>query len=151
MSGPSFVIETPSDVAIAGVAYAEANWGRWVARCPRPWCTNAMELEPGQVEFLCVGGPDACGYSTFVIWPADPQAIEAILGMRPIRRTQNWLPGETIEDLLGENASHGCLPPEMLTAAPGDRPILARTADQVVVGGLLHQQLEAAGRREIGV
>jgi hypothetical protein len=38
----------------------------------------------------------------------------------------------------------------MITAAPGERPILLRTAGQVAVGGLLHQQLEAAGRREIG-
>jgi hypothetical protein len=150
MPDPSFVIDTPSAVAIAGVAYAEANWGRWVARCVRPWCTNAIALELGQVEFLCIGGPDACGYSTVVVWPPDPQAIEAILGMRPVRRTQNWSVGETLEDLLAENAAHGCLPPEMLTAAPGERPILLRTADQVAVGGLLHQQLEAAGRRQIG-
>jgi hypothetical protein len=125
MPDTSFVVDTPSEVAIAGVAYAEANWGRWVARCVRPWCTNAIALEAGR-------------------------AIEAILGMRPVRRTQNWLPGELLEDLLAENAEHGCLPPEMLTAAPGERPILLRTADQVAVGGLLHQQLEAAGRREIG-
>lgn len=150
MPDTSFVVDTPSDVAIAGVAYAEANWGRWVARCVRPWCTNAIALEPGQVEFLCIGGPDACGYSTVIIWPPDPQAIEAILGMRPVRRTQNWLPGELLEDLLAENATHGCLPPEMLTAPPGEKPILLRTADQVAVGGLLHQQLEAAGRRRIG-
>ena len=34
------------DLAIAGVAYAEANWGRWLARCPRPLCTNALALDP---------------------------------------------------------------------------------------------------------
>ena len=137
-----------SDLAITGVAYAEANWGAWKARCPRPWCTNAIALEPGQVEFMCIGGPDACGYTTVVIWPADPQAIEAILAMRPVRRTQNWLPGETLEDLIAENAANGCIPDEWM--ALEERTLLLATADGRATGGLLHQQLEAAGRREIG-
>lgn len=148
MPDTSFVVDTPAEVAIAGVAYAEANWGRWVANCPRPWCTNAMELEVGQVEFLCIGGPDACGYSTVVIWPPDPQAIEAILGMRPVRRTQNWSVGETLEDLLAENAAHDCLPPEW--KALETRTLLLATTEGRATGGLLLQQLEAAGRREIG-
>lgn len=138
-----------SDLALKGVAYAEANWGRWLAKCPRPYCTNAMGLEMRQDVFVCEG-LGACGFVADVIWPPDPQAIEAILGMRPVARTQNWLPGETLEDLLTENAAHGCLSPELLDA-PGERPVLLRTADQVAVDGLLHQQLEAAGRREIGV
>jgi hypothetical protein len=145
MSGPSFVIETPAEVAIAGVAYAEANWGRWVARCVRPWCTNAIALEPGQVEFLCLGGPDACGYSTVVIWPPDPQAIEAILGMRPVRRTQNWLPGEHLEDLLAENAAHDCLPPEW--KALTERTLILHEVEGVAVDGLLLDVLPAADPR----
>jgi hypothetical protein len=149
MPDPSFVIDTPSAVAIAGVAYAEAICGQWAARCPRPDCANAMPLIAGQDIFVCdsLGG---CGFVADIVWPPDPQAIEAILMMRPVFTTRNWLLGETLEDLLAENAAHGCLPPEMLTAAPGERPILLRTADQVAVGGLLHQQLEAAGRRQIG-
>jgi hypothetical protein len=55
-----------------------------------------------------------------------------------------------LEDLLAENAEHGCLPPEMLTAAPGERPDPPADRRPGRVGGLLHQQLEAAGRREIG-
>lgn len=137
-----------SDLALQGVAYAEANWGRWLAKCPRPYCANAMGLEMRQDVFVCEGF-DGCGFAADVIWPPDPQAIEAILGMRPVTRTQNWLPGEALEDLLAENAAHGCLPSALLDA-PGERPILLRTAGQVAVGGLLHQQLEAAGRREIG-
>lgn len=142
-----------TDLALAGVAYAEANWGRWIARCVRPWCTNAVALEPGQVEFQCAGA-DSCGMSAVIVWPADVDAIETVLAMRPVRRTQNWLPGETIEQLLAENAAHDCLPPEwsaLAAAAPEKRALLVTTVEQRVTGGLLQQEIEAAAlRREIG-
>ena len=136
-----------SDLAIPGVAYAFANWGKWKARCPRPGCTNAMALDSDQLVFACLG-PDSCGIEAPVVWPPDPQAIEEILAMRPLTINQNWLPGETLEDLLAENAEHGCLPPEWLEVQ--DRTLLLVTADQRAIGGLLHHQLEAAGRRKIG-
>jgi hypothetical protein len=139
-----------SDLALPGVAYAEANWGRWVARCPRPWCTNAAQLDRGQPVFTCLG-LGGCGAQAEVVWAADPDAVETILAMRPVSATRNWAPGETLEDLLAENAAHDCLPAEWLALAEaGERAVLAQTADQRVVGGLLHHQLEAAGRREIG-
>jgi hypothetical protein len=143
----SFIVDTPSGLMLAGVAYAEANWGRWIARCPRPWCSNAMALEVGQQGFIC-GGWGGCGYAADVIWPPDPQAIEAILAMRPVPRTQNWQQGESLEDLLAENAAHDCLPPEWL--ALENRTLLLSTTEGRATGGLLHQQLVAAGRREIG-
>jgi hypothetical protein len=34
------------------------------------------------------------------------QAIEAALRVRPDPTTRNWLPGETVADLLRENAEH---------------------------------------------
>lgn len=137
-----------TDLAPTDVAYVEANWSAWIARCPRPHCTNAMTLDRGQVLFVCAGD-DSCGMTAPLIWPADPDVIEAILQMRPIARTRNWLPGETLEDLLAENAANGCLPPEWM--ALETRTLLLATAADRAVGGLLHQQLEAAGRREIGV
>lgn len=143
----SFIVDTPSELMLTGVAYAEANWGRWIARCPRPWCTNALALDVGQQGFICIG-LGGCGTAVDVIWPPDPQAIEAILAMRPVPRTQNWVPGETLEDLLAENAAHDCLPPEW--KALDQRTLLLATTEGRATGGLLHQQLEAAGRREIG-
>jgi hypothetical protein len=138
------------ELAIVGVAYAEANWGRWVARCPRPWCTNAVQLDRDQPAFACLG-LGGCGAQAEVTWPAAPDAVETILAMRPVAATRNWVPGETLEDLLVENAAHGCLPPAWHELADGgERVLLLATADDRPVGGLLHQQLEAAGRREIG-
>lgn len=137
------------DLAVSGVAYAEANWGRWIARCPRPWCTNALAVDPGQQTFRCEYRVGGCGWDSPVSWPADPDAIEALLIMRPAAQTRNWQPGETLEDLLAENAAHGCLPAEWLQL-PARTPLLA-TIDGRAAGGILHDQLEAAGRRTIGV
>lgn len=141
-----------ADLAVTGAVYAEANWGRWVARCPAPWCTNAMQVTPGQDAFVCAG-LGGCGCGADVVWPTDPDAIELILTMRPVPATRNWLPGETLEQLVLENAAHGIVDPAWdaaATLAGGSAEILV-ALDERVVGGLLHQQLEAAGlRREIG-
>lgn len=141
-----------SDLALEGVAYAEAQWGTWMARCPRPGCTNALGLVVGQDLFVCEGG-HACGLVAPVVWPADPQAIETVLLMRPLPANRNWLAGETVEQLLAENAEHGCLPlawSALAEASPDRKALLVKTVEGRVVGGLLHQELEAAGRREIG-
>lgn len=141
-----------TDLAVAGAVYAEANWGRWVARCPAPWCTNAVALDRGQVTFGCAG-MGGCGASGHLVWPADPDAVETILTMRPVPATRNWLSGETLEQLLLENAAHGIVDPAWdaaATLAGGSAEILV-AIDERVVGGMLHHQLEAAGlRREIG-
>ena len=140
-----------TELTPAGVAYVEANWGRWIARCPRPWCTNALQVWPGQQQMVCAGA-GGCGWEADLVWPADPDAIELILSARPVERTRNWLPGETLADLLAENAVHGLTPAEWepLAAAAGGTLTLIETRDERVVGGLLHTVLTAAGRREIG-
>jgi hypothetical protein len=136
-------------LAIAGAAYAEANWGRWISRCPAPWCTNAVGLDRGQARFECIG-LDSCGAVADLVWPADPQAIEAVLSLRPVPRTRNWLPGESVTELVAENVAHGVLPPEWLALERGQLEIVT-TADDRVVGGILLEQLVAADpRREIG-
>lgn len=135
-----------TDLALEGVAYAEANWGRWIARCPEPWCTNAMQVDRGQRTYVCCG-LGGCGVGVELVWPADPAAIELVLSMRPVPGTRNWLPGESLEDLLAENAVHGILPPGL----PGDRPtVVAAIADERLVGGLLLEQLTSAARPQIG-
>jgi hypothetical protein len=142
-----------SDTAVAapGTAYVEANWGAWKARCIRPDCTNAMQVDRGQAAVTCEG-LDGCGATADLAWPADPDAIEVLLLMRPVPRTRNWLPGESLDDLMVENAEHDLIPPRWfgLSAAAGGSLPLLETLDDRVVGGLLHTELVAAGRREIG-
>ena len=138
-------------IALPGVAYAEANWGRWIARCPRPWCTNAMRVDLDQAAFRCEG-LGGCGLEADIAWPPDPAAIEILLLQRPVPRTRNWMQGESLEQLLAENAAHGVLPPEWTAELPaGESRAIADIVEQRVVGGLLLDQLAAADpRREIG-
>ncbi len=135
-----------TDLAIPGLAYAEANWGRWVAKCPRPYCHNAMQINRWEPIFLC-GGAGGCGWSTNLIWPADPEAIETLLLMRPDVTNRNWLPGETVQQLLTENAIHDVIPAAMLVEAG----CILETRDERVTAGRLVAALPEYRRREIGV
>jgi hypothetical protein len=129
-------------------AVAYANHGRWVADCPRPWCTNAMQVWPGDEIFRC-SGPDACGIVADLRWPADPAAIEVLLSARPLARNRNWLAGETLEQLVLENGAHGLIPDEWVAAADGEGLTVLDVADGRAVGGVLMPAIEAR-RMEIG-
>ncbi len=72
-------------------ARARVNHGRWIADCPRPYCPNAMRLDPGQGSFHCAG-EGGCQLLATVEWPADPDAIWAALAVRPVPSTRNWYP-----------------------------------------------------------
>jgi hypothetical protein len=133
-----------TDLALPGVAYAEVNWGIWLTRCPGRYCWNAMAVELGQALFVCLG-PDSCGSEAPIVWPRDPQAIATLLRMRPDMRTQNWLPNETVQDLIVENAAHDCLPPEWTELT--ERTVISKEIDGVVVGGLLADALPPAAER----
>lgn len=58
---------------------AYLNWGRWVADCATPGCSNALALELGQRSFTCRtrNGAGSCGVTYPVAWPADPAASAA--------------------------------------------------------------------------
>lgn len=81
---------------------AYVSWGRWVARCPR--CPSAELAHVGQ-PFVC----EFCGLICDIEWPSDEMryGIERLLLMRPDSTKQNWLPGETLTDLMAENGAHG--------------------------------------------
>lgn len=88
--------------------HARANWGRWIADCLTPHCTNAWMVRVGDDHWDCF----TCGYTNQVLWPPDPAAVEYLLSMRPDPKTRNWEHGETLTDLLRDNVVHGDLPPE---------------------------------------
>lgn len=70
---------------------AYMNHGRWVAECVRPYCGNAMKLQPLQRQFHC-GGNGGCGLIATVAWPADVEGITQALEKRPVPATRNWMP-----------------------------------------------------------
>lgn len=97
-------------LALVGVVYVEANWGRWVARCPR--CPSALMVERFAPVFACL----ECGARAELHWPPEDvvHSIERLLLMRPDVTTQNWRPGETLTGLMWENGAHG-----IFTDVPG--------------------------------
>lgn len=118
-----------------------ANWGRWVVGCSRPFCFSAMQVYPGQTWVAC----GDCGEMIAdLLWPADPEGVETVLNLRPDVRTRNWFPGETLLDLLQENAAHGVLPPG---ADPDVKQVWGRTADDRISGGLIAQAITSDIRR----
>jgi hypothetical protein len=97
------------------VVYRNRDW--WVAMCPGPYCDNATFFgvsERGEVggltpEYMMCG---TCGGAWPAKWPsADMRhGVEQLLADRPDVRNRNWLPHESLADLLWENLEHGVLP-----------------------------------------
>lgn len=122
---------------------ARANWGRWVSECGGLHCRNAWQVEPGETSWACY----LCGSVNDVRWPNDPAAIEYLLSLRPDVITRNWVPGETIQDLIAENALHGIGVPGV-EPAPGEEVVIVDIEMDMVVGGLLLEPVRAR-RREL--
>jgi hypothetical protein len=101
------------------IAEVFAAQGYWVARCPRPHCWGAEHHGPrrGGAGMELGGLFDAgmeckeCHGRFAVTWPTDRAEIERILMDRPDPATRNWLPGETLQELVIENLAHGIIPP----------------------------------------
>lgn len=112
-----------------GHVHAYANRGRWVAECFD--CSAAAHLDRFQDGFVC-----ECGYPVSVVWPSEATVygVERLLLMRPSRKNQNWLPHETLDDLLRENAEHGALAPHLEHLDDG--PVLAIHGDAITADSL---------------
>jgi hypothetical protein len=132
-----------TDLMLPGTVPARHNWNRWVADCRV--CTSALTIPPGTAEVTCWD----CGATIGpILWPPDPDGIEAILAYRPDPNTRSWEPGETLAELLAENAAHGLLPDAWLALDdPHGRLELMSTVGEVIVGGLLLDALPAGRPR----
>jgi hypothetical protein len=131
------------------VAVVFMDLGRWVARCPTPYCRGAEHhgIQPWWLGPPVIGGLGlesfACLQSCHRSYPAKwPDAelrdgVERLLSLRPDPANRNWLPGETLTDLLAENALHGIGIPAL---EPGG--VLAVEGDRIVQGA---HALTAAG------
>jgi hypothetical protein len=82
---------------------AQVNAGRWIAMCF--WCKDGMSTSPE----IPVAGCTSCGawyLEGRVTFPETAGKIESILCMRPVKENQNWLLGETLDDLRIQNIEH---------------------------------------------
>jgi hypothetical protein len=81
---------------------ARINHGRWLTDCPN--CHGGALTHP-EWKLACCG---ECGcIMRRVEFPEMVAAIETVLLARATRDVQNWVPPETVADLLRENAEHG--------------------------------------------
>lgn len=136
----------PDNLPATHEARARVNWSRWIVDCPTPYCRGAMGVLPGDDMVWC----SDCGcMTTSIVWPADPEGIELILSMRPDWTTRNWEPGESLEDLLVENITHGHDVPG-LDLEGGSREIMLTVNDRIVGGLLLDALPSAELRKSIG-
>lgn len=100
-----------------GTSPAHASYGSWVALCGRPdRCSWGEALQRFQSGFIC----PACGAATEVIWPEPGivAGVERLLMMRPHFKNRNWVPGETLHDLMLENGANGVFDGLPLTERP---------------------------------
>lgn len=119
------------------VARAYVSAGVWVADCPQLWCVHADHYGPGpqtgriggltRTAFSCL----YCGLRCRAEWPANAEDIWAVLAWRPMPETRSWMPGETLEDLVIENAAHGLGP--ALPGVAGITILDGRFADRALV------------------
>ena len=85
---------------------AEINHSRWIVRCPE--CPSA-ELAPYESGlFMCQNSwnvKDGFKWRR-VAFPPERKAIEAALSRRLLEEKRNWVPGESVEELIRENKEH---------------------------------------------
>ena len=78
---------------------AYVNHGRLIADCPD--CNSGIALHPTVDRAGCVD----CGAIWPVVFPAELEAIAAVLEVRPMAH-RHWTPSETVADLQAENVEH---------------------------------------------
>lgn len=134
------------------LAVAYMSFGRWVALCPRPGCLNGEAF--GRCDDGTVGGLEAarftcrreyggCGLQCGVNWPPNIADLERVLLSRPAPSARNWHPGETVEDLVRENLTHGLVPTDILNGGPSRDLFEFRNGD-LIAGQLEFNRPEEA-------
>lgn len=103
----NFVVPPTSDVADVEPLPAFVNAGRWSVLCPD--CGGSEYAWKGRGVMMCASCWNGMTGHQWrpVVFPENVGLIEAILAHRPMLQTQNWLPGETLDQLQAENLIHG--------------------------------------------
>jgi hypothetical protein len=106
----------PQEIADTPLAQAEVNRGRWIVCCPLidpstgVRCGGAQMAADSDPRYFCLTClNEAVGRKWLTVtWPdAETRSgIEDVLSQRPGSFFQNWLPSETVADLIAENAEN---------------------------------------------
>lgn len=92
---------------IGDPVHAEINHGRWIARCP--FCSGAEIADYDDPIFMCLSCFNESNGGRFipVEFPVDHLEIENELTKRKKTENQNWIPGESLEDIIKETRDKG--------------------------------------------
>lgn len=87
--------------------FAFVEHSTWVWQCPD--CEHLWWAEPGFPRAWCPNclNVGSAGFSRLVLFPKERGKIERALKYRAEPKTRNWLPHETVDDLIAENIQHG--------------------------------------------
>jgi hypothetical protein len=92
-------------IAKASAVDAYVNEARWIVECP--FCASAQVGSPEDPRFLCVECVNAPVDGAYVHVrypsPSGRAEIEEALAARPHRANVNWVPGETVTELIAQN------------------------------------------------
>lgn len=93
---PVIIVARPPILAVI-------NHSRWVVECP--FCNGAELGDPEDPRFFCLScyNKQAGGNYIPVQYPNDYIEIEHVLMSRTNPSTRNWLPHETIANLIAES------------------------------------------------
>lgn len=89
--------------------HLQINASRMIAHCDI--CGEAMAVNPDGA-FFCMGCLNYRNENLArpLLVPDDLADICAVLVKRPSARTRNWVPGESLQDLIAENEAEGVQP-----------------------------------------
>jgi len=89
-------------------AFAVVNAGRWIVSCVFPGCGGAQYASFNDRRFHCVDCDSKAigGKWVEVLWPRNLVEIEAALGIHRPLVAQNWVTGETVEDIIKQDEAH---------------------------------------------
>lgn len=89
------------------------NCGRWIVDCVSAVCNGAECADLENPYFMCCtcwngefGNPGTKWLEVISPPKEDREEIEKVLLARPIK-FRNWFPGETVQQLIEENKTHG--------------------------------------------
>jgi hypothetical protein len=94
-------------VALDAKALAFVNAARWIVACPFDGCSSAQDASFLDQRYWCIDCANRAvgGQWITVVWPDNIAEIESTLELRPTG-ARHWLPGETMQDLIDQNAQH---------------------------------------------
>ena len=92
----------PSEMAQGPLLTVRVEHGRWLVDCP--FCNSANLADDDEPRFFCLDcrNEDAGGLWLPVQWPRERKEIEDALLERKHTVNRNWLPHESVIDLLAQ-------------------------------------------------